>query len=214
MYEQFYRPSRTKIRRDSQGVARDIIHEHHFVSRARSARLAAREYLGKFRDLIGPKAEELGNLNRRVESKPTDAGIEYRFHAEKPQFDATTVAYYQTIFGLPIWEAGLAAHLTQEPFRIIGTQTTRHSNIQIGKPSARAIARLKKLNAETLGKLLGIAGNRDFHAKSLRVLRRRLMVYRYEKSKRVVRPERRKGKTHKNRPSIIPCCGCRRLRVK
>jgi len=197
MFEEFYRPARAQIRRDSQGVARDIIHERHFVSTSRTPRLAAREYLGKFRDLLGTKAQELSNLNRRVESEPIDAAVEYRFHAEKPQFDATTVAYHQTVLGLPIWEAGLAVHMKHAPFRIIGAQTTRHSNIKISKPSAKAIARLKKLNVKTLAKLLGIAaGKTDIDTKSLRVLRRRLMVYRYEKSKRVVRLQRRSGKAH------------------
>jgi len=201
MFEEFYPPLRATIRRDSQKIPRDIIHERHFVSGARTARLAAREYLGKFGGLMGAKAEEFGNLNRRVESEPTAAGVEYRFHAEKPQFDATTVAYHQTVFGLPIWEAGLAVHMKHAPFRIIGAQTTRHSNIEIEKPPAAAVARLKKLDARALAKLLGIAANKTaFDAKSLRILRRRLMVYRYEKSKRAVRPARRTGsdKTKKN----------------
>ena len=71
MFEEFYRPLSAQIRRDSRGVARDIIHEHHFVSNTRTPRLAAREYLGKFHKLIGTKAEELSNLNRRATRLPT-----------------------------------------------------------------------------------------------------------------------------------------------
>jgi len=97
----------TKVRLDSQQVPRDLIHERHFVSGARTARRAAQEYLARFRDLIGTKAEELNNRSRRPESDLIDAGIEYRFYAEKPQFGTTSVAYYQTVFGLPVWEAGL-----------------------------------------------------------------------------------------------------------
>ena len=48
---------------DSQQVPRDLIHERHFVSGARTARRAAQEYLARFRDLIGTKAEELNNLS-------------------------------------------------------------------------------------------------------------------------------------------------------
>jgi len=196
MFEEFHQPSGTKIGFDSQRVPRDLIHEHHVVSTAGTAQLAAQEYLGRFRDLIGTKAEELENLSRRAEGDLIEAGIEYRFHAEKPQFDTTTVSYYQTFFGLPVWEAGLAVHMKQAPFRIIGAQATRHASIQVAKPTAKALARLKKLDAPTLAKLLGVAGKRTpFSAKSLRVLRRRLMIYRYEKSKRAVRGERRKGKT-------------------
>jgi zinc metalloprotease ZmpB len=198
MFEKFYQPLHTKVRLDSQQVPRDLIHELHFASDARTARHAAQDYLGKFRQLIGTKAEELNNLNRRPERDVTDAGVEYRFHTEKPQFGTTTVAYYQTVFGLPVWEAGLAVHMKHKPFRIIGAQTTRHPDIRIKKPSAKALARLKKLNATQLAELLGIAGGKTaFDAKPLRILRRRLMVYRYEKSKRVIRPQRRTGKAQK-----------------
>ena len=198
MFEEFHQTLGTKIRLDAQRVPRDLIHEHHFVSNAGTARLAAQEYLNSFRDLIGTKTEELGHLSRHPESSLIDAGVEYRFHAEKPQFDTTTVAYYQTVFGLPIWEAGLAVHMKHAPFRIVGAQATRHAKTQITKPSAKAVARLKKLNAKALAKLLGITGNKTaFDAKSLRVLRHRLMIYRYEKSKRFVRPQRRTGKARK-----------------
>jgi zinc metalloprotease ZmpB len=207
MLEKFYQPRHTKVRLDSQRVPRDLIHERHFVSDARTARHAAQDYLGKFRDLIGTKAEELNNLDRRPGRDVTNDGVEYRFHTEKPQFGTTTVAYYQTVFGLPVWEAGLAVHMKQKPFRIIGAQTTRHPDIRIKKPSAKVIARLKKINAAQLAELVGIAGGKTaFNAKPLRILRRRLMVYRYEKSKRVVRPQSQNGKARKesalHRPTL------------
>jgi zinc metalloprotease ZmpB len=205
MLEKFYQPLQTKVRLDSQQVPRDLIHERHFVSDARTARHAAKDYLGKFRHLIGTKAEEFNNLDRRPERDVTDAGVEYRFHAEKPQFGATTVAYYQTVFGLPVWEAGLAVHMKHKPFRVIGAQTTRHPEIRIKKPSAKAIERLKKLDATQLTELLGMdRGKAAFDAKSLRILRRRLMIYRYEKSKRVVQPQRRNGKAQKGSAPTLP----------
>src|SRR5579864_7283164 len=195
MFEEYHQTWRTKVRLDAERVPRDFFHEHHFVSNAGTAQLASQEYLHSFRDLMGTKTAELYNLHRHHETAPIDAGVEYRFHAEKPQFDTTTVAYYQTVFGLPIWEAGLAVHMKHGPFRIVGSQATRHAEIQITKPSAKAVVRLKKLNAQSLAKLLGIAGNKTaFDAKSLRVLHQRLMIYRYEKSKRFVRPQRRTGK--------------------
>jgi hypothetical protein len=198
MFEEYHHTWRTNVRLDGQRVPRDFIHEHHFVSNAGTAQLASQEYLHSFRDLMGTKTAELTNLHRHPESNPIDAGVEYRFHAEKPQFGTTTVAYYQTVFGLPIWEAGLAVHMKHAPFRIVGAQATRHDKIHVAKPAAKTLARLKKLNAGTLAKLLGIAGNRTaFDAKSLKVLSRRLMIYRYEKSKRVVRPERRPGHARK-----------------
>ena len=198
MFEEFHQTLRTKIRLDAERIPRDLIHEEHFRSSASNARLAAKEYLNRYGDLIGTQARELNNLGRHSENELVDAGIEYRFHAEKPQFGMTTVAYYQTVFGLPIWEAGLAVHMKHAPFRIVAAQTTRHAKVRITKPSVKAGDRLRHLSAEMLAKLLGITGSKtEFDAASLRVLHRRLMVYRYERSKRFVRPRRRTGKAHK-----------------
>lgn len=198
MFEEFHQTLRTKIRLDAERVPRDLIHEQHFHSSARNARLAAQDYLGNYGHLLGTKTGELARLHRAPETDLIDAGVEYRFHAEKPQFDTTTVAYYQTMFGLPVWEAGLAVHMKHAPFRIVGAQTTRHAEIRISKPSRRAVARLQKLNARMLAKVLGIDGdNTVFDAKSLRLLQRRLMIYRYEKSKRAVRAKRPTGKARR-----------------
>lgn len=204
MFERFQKTLATKIGLDPQRVPRDLIHQEHFTSRANNARGAAREYLGKYYRLIGTKADQLRNLHRRPDKDLTDAPIEYRLHAEKSQFDSTTVAYYQTVFGLPIWEAGLAVHVKHpaskhERFRIIGAQTTRHTAVRARKPSAGALARLKRLDAQDLAQLLGLTGAKHaLEAKSLRILHRRLMVYRYKKSKRLVRPRRRATGARRN----------------
>src|SRR5260370_11248663 len=198
MYEDYDQSSMTKIFRDSQRVPRVLIHEHDVVSAAGTAQLAAQEYLGRFRSLVGAKAEELASLSLPPESDPLDAGVEYQFLTETPQFDTTTVSYYQTYFGLPVWEAGLSVHMKQAPFRIISALATGHPDIQVAKPSPKALARLKKLNAATLAKLLGIAGERTgFKVKSLRVQRQRLMIYRYEESKRGLPSEQAIGEDGK-----------------
>jgi hypothetical protein len=203
MFEVFHKNLATKVRLDADRIPRDLFHQEHFHSSAASARGAAQEYLRKFSNLIGTKTEELHNLRSRPERGLIDAGVQYRIHTNKPQFDTTTVAYYQTVFGLPVWEAGLAVHVRHpdskhEQFRIVGAQSTRHAKIRVRRPSAKALTQLQKLDAPTLAKLLGItARNRAIDAKSLRILHRRLMVYRYEKFKRVARPQRQTGKARK-----------------
>ena len=205
MIEEFDRSSGTKIIRDSQGVARDLSHEPLVVSRAGTAQLAAQEYLRSFGGLLGANAEELENLSLPPESDPIDAGVEFRLLIEKSQFDTTTVSYYQTFFGLPVWEAGLTVHMKQAPFRIVGAHSTGHPDLQVTKLSAKALARLKKLNAPALAKLLGVAGKRtEFNAGSLKVLHQRLMICRYEKSQRVVVPEQEIGEDGKRSVSDDP----------
>ena len=205
MYEDFDQPSRTKILRDSQRIPRALIHDQYVVSGAGTAQLAAQEYLGRFRGLAGLSAGELASLSLPPESDPIGAGAEYRFLTEKAQFDTTTVSYYQTFFGLPVWEAGLCVYMKQAPFRVISAQVTGHPDLEVGRPTAKAVARLKKLNAQTLGKLLGIAGKRTaFNARSLKVQRRRLMIYRYDASKRGNPPDAKARKAANALPHDHP----------
>jgi hypothetical protein len=60
------------------------------VRTAGTAPLAAPGHLGSYRELVGVKTAELQKLGFPSESGPIDAGVEYRFLAEKPQFDAIT----------------------------------------------------------------------------------------------------------------------------
>jgi hypothetical protein len=211
MFEVFDFHSRTKIRRDSLQVTRDLVHDKHVVSAAATAEQAAQEYLRRFHAHLGMKLEELKSLHLPLERDPIDASVEYRLHAEKQQFNGTTVSYYQTVFGLPVWEAGLAVHIEstkrikQAPFRIVGAQSTRHADIQVTKPSVKAFARLKRLDTRTLAKLIGIADEQnDFDIRSLRVLHRRLMIYRYQASKRVAPPDHEPTQTKSGSAMALP----------
>ena len=102
MFEEFCPTLGTKVRFDSQGVPRDVIHQEHFRSSAPNPEGAVRDYLGKHHGLIKIRNKELRNLHRAPSPAATSAKIEYRLHYEKLQFNTTTVAYHQTIFGLPI----------------------------------------------------------------------------------------------------------------
>src|SRR5215471_13514861 len=140
----------TNIIRDSERIPRNLIHEEYFVSSARTAHGAAKEYLAKFHQLMEIKAGELKNLDLSPERDLTEAGVEYRLVGDKPQFDTTTVSYQQTVFGLPVWDAGLAVymkHAKEGRFRIFGAQVTRHPETKPSKASARALVRLKHLDA-------------------------------------------------------------------
>ncbi|MFL6301994.1 MAG: hypothetical protein ACJ72H_00500 [Candidatus Sulfotelmatobacter sp.] len=209
MFEEFNHRQRTKIIRDAHLLPRELRHDEHVASNAASVQLAAQDYLRRVHKAIGATIKELANLSLPPETAPIDVGIEYRFVAEKPQFDSTTVSYSQTCFGLPVWEAGLAVHMNRyAPFRIFGTQLTRHSAFTpASKPSLKVLARLKKLDVKTLGRLLGVSKCRTvFDIKSLSLNCQRLMVYRYERARRGV-PESGVLKTTTtggSRPLILP----------
>src|SRR5262245_24928894 len=151
MSQEFDAQGKVHITRDSQGAARDLLHvEEPYESTASTALLAAREYLDKFGDRLGITPAELANYSLSPEASPIDAGVEYRFDQEKPQFDSTTVVLSQTVLGLPVWEAGVAVHMRQRPFIVSSAQSTRHPSVDAAKPSDRALARVKGIDPKTL----------------------------------------------------------------
>jgi zinc metalloprotease ZmpB len=85
------------VHRDSQGIARDLLHiDEPYISSARTPQLAAYEYLEKFGPMLGIAHEQLQNLSLSPELEPIDAAVEYRFFDEKVQFDTTTLVFSQT----------------------------------------------------------------------------------------------------------------------
>src|SRR5262249_62068411 len=70
MFEVFDFHSRTKIRRDSRQVTRDLVHDKHDVSAAATAQQAAQEYLRRFHAHLGMKLEELKSLHLPWERDP------------------------------------------------------------------------------------------------------------------------------------------------
>jgi hypothetical protein len=176
MHQQYEESAKIHLGRDASGVPRDLLHvEEVFVSSARTAQLAAREYLEKFGPTLGLKPEELRHTGLRPEGRPTEAGIEYRFLQEKSQFDATTVTFSQTCFGLPVWEAGLAVHMLQNPFRVTSAQSTAHLDLAVTRPAEKAIKAIAPVSEETLARQLGLSKKNDgLDRASLKIERQQL----------------------------------------
>ena len=183
MFEEFDARSQTKVVRDAAGTARTLSHANRYVvTGAPTPQLAAREYLHRYGELLGLRPEQLGHLFLPAEQEPGAGGVEYRLLSEKHQFDLTTVAFYHTCFGLPVWEAGLSITMKANPLRVVGAQSTLHPDLEVKRPPARAIARLKTLDAESLASSLGLAG-RARHDAPL-IDSQRFMIYRYDAARR------------------------------
>lgn len=194
MTQEFNASARANVTRDAQGVVRDVQHvEEVFVSQAGSALLAAHDYLMRHGALLGIAPAELARFSQAPDALPRQAGVEYRFSQEKPQFDTTTVVFEQTIHGLPIWQAGVAVHLQVDPFVVVGAQSSLHPAARADLPDDKAVQRAQKFDPKTLARQLGADQDRACDVSTLKLLRQRLMVYRYDPAQRLAPDEHLPG---------------------
>ncbi len=193
MNQEFNPAGNVYVDRDEHGVVRQLSHLNDpYVSLAHTPQLVVGDYLQRFADLIGLKPEQLKNLASSPSSTIENTSVEYRFLEEKNQFDTTTVGYYQTILGLPVWQAGLAIQIKQNPFRVLSSQSTQHPDLSVKKPSDEAIKRAESIGEIELASRLGLVnpagGAGHFDLQSLKIEKRSLVVYRYEAAKRLPDP--------------------------
>jgi hypothetical protein len=190
MHQHYDSTTKTYVQTDEEGIVRGLVPEEPSASGAATAQLAAQEYLEQHADLLGVEPTALENLSGAREAQPIKAGSEFRIHTEQQQFDTTTVAYDQTYFGLPVWEASVAVHVKHEPYRVVAASSTRHPDLTVKRPPEAALRRFKQIDEQTLAPLLGLKpGSRD--SKSLRITGTRLVVYQYEAAKRLPEAEAR-----------------------
>jgi hypothetical protein len=188
MEQEFNAGRNVYLDRDQLGIVRQLRHiDAPFESLARTPQLAAAEYLHRFGDLLELPASALDNLGLSPAPLPEDADVEFRYLLDKQQFDTATVAYNQTVLGLPVFEAGVAVQMKTAPFRVLSSQSTQHPNLRVVRPSADVLKRAELLSAAQLGRALGLhhtvrRGNAREHADhaSPKIERSQLIIYRYE----------------------------------
>src|SRR5207248_208998 len=161
MFQEFRSDRNAYLDRDTAGVVRQVLHTLEPVSStARTPQLAAADYLQRFGDLLGVTSDQLTSLSVAPSTALEDAPVEFRFIQERPQFDTTTVAFHQTDFGLPIWQAGLSVQLKNDPFRVLSAQSTLHPEVKLERPSDDAVKRAELIDEQELARLLGLEQDR------------------------------------------------------
>jgi hypothetical protein len=177
---------------DRDGHARDLFHAARpFRPGAQMTQLAAREYLTELGHALDVQPSQLENLELEPERRPEPAlGVEYRFLAEKRQFDSTTSVYQQTFLGLPVWNAGLSVHMKEDPLRVLSAQSTAHHDIKVKRPPIADVRRWEKLDPKQLALLLGLKESSSRTAVRVGEIRSvRLVVFRYEADERFDRDD-------------------------
>src|SRR3954447_23637238 len=183
MHQHYDPTTQTYINTDEHGIVRGLTPEAPAVSNADTPQDVAQQYLEQHAELLGVAPAALDNLTAERETQPVDAGDEFRIHTEKQQFDTTTIAYDQTYFGLPVWEASVAVHVKHDPYRVVAASSTRHPDLEVERPPSADLKRFKDIDEQTLAPLLGLKP-RSKNSESLKITDTRLVVYQYEAEKR------------------------------
>jgi len=151
-----------------------------------SAQQSARNFLFANAATLGMAPETLGNLEMNVAVAPSPEGQALRFESEKPMMDTTTVTYVQTMYGLPIYEAGISVTTQGPSHEVAAASSTLHYDIKAPAPSAGLVAvtpagpdASNGAYDEPVRRALGEAGPRA------RLNRTGLMVYRYDAERRL-----------------------------
>ena len=189
MRQEFDLERNVYVDRDDAGIARQLLHTHAPVPvEARTPSLAADNYLHQFGDLLGLTSEHLEHLTARAATVVEDVPVELRFFEEKRQFDTTTVAYYQTALGLPVWQAGVAVQMKMDPPRVVVAQSTIHPDLVVKAPSKKALKTAESIDEGELARLLGLKhqskGEYLWDAETLKIEKRGMVIYRYESAQR------------------------------
>ena len=201
---------------DDSGRVLSIDHreQYHEMAGVRG-REAAEKYLRDVSRTLKLESSELNNLRQVVSYlNPREQDVEYHFSDEKPTFDTTTYAYYQTYLNVPVWASGVTVTVKQAPARVLAATNTSETGINARMPSGESIERFRQLFAaaekiddrnERVSKESPAAGaapaaemlrNITSSARGLssvvpaepataRLIRGRFFIYRYDPKKRV-----------------------------
>jgi hypothetical protein len=158
MQQEFIANRNVYLDRDPSGAVRQLRHiDAPVISQAHTPQLVASEYLHSYRDLLELPNTELASLGLAPSSQPEEVGVELRYLGQSQQFDTATVAYHQTVLGLPIFQAGLAVQMKTGPFQVICAQSTQHSKVHVDRPNDEALKRAESIQATQLARLLGVS---------------------------------------------------------
>ena len=178
-----------KLKKDDRGVVRKISHPRQAykidestslaaaVSRgeAPSPRQLADEYLQDVLPVFGISGEMADNLAGAIGREVPDEGSKLHYLNEQEVGHQMVVSYAQTELGLPVWQAGIAVKLASEPYRVISSQSSVQTEIEVEQPSANSPYLPEGIDPGVLARLLGLDENQE-----LTINDKRLLIYRFD----------------------------------
>lgn len=187
------------VERAPNGTVRQIRHlQQPYLATVAALRPLAAQYINDVAGIYEIPKSALTSLNTQFRETNNFTGepVSLHFNGENSIMGTSTVAYVQTIGGLPIWEAGLSVTVQPDPGRVTSSYSTFHHDAKVenADPEFRPMPRAEVEQILGLTKLESRA----------EITSQRRLVYRYEKALRED-PEstvRRPGPLHGPKPSL------------
>lgn len=181
-----------KVRKDDDGRIRQMSHVQRQYRPAAADMLAAgaqaitgprslaEQYLRDSAHLYDFGAEQTSNFAANLSAGPTDAGVELRFKEEKAVGSSVTVAYDQTLYGLPIWRAGVTVRIDGKQMGVTGSHNTAHYGVQASRPAPDALYAPNRMDADAVRRVVGLPADA-----ALTVSATRALIYQYKPAERL-----------------------------
>ncbi len=152
------------------------------AARPPSPQEAAKQFLEQHATELQIPQAALNSVDVRAALAPVDESQALRFEKEKRLMDSTIVSYNQTMFGLPIYEAGVSVVMHGADNEVKAATSTLHYDIAAQPPSDSLTGRA--MNAAATGSYDDLVRAAIPAAAAMRINRTQLMVYRYDAAKR------------------------------
>ncbi len=149
-----------------------------------SAQEAAKQFLASHADLLQLKRNVMQSMDVRASLAPVAEDEALRFESEKHTMDSTVVSYNQTMFGLPIYQAGVSVVMHGPQNQVKAATSTLHYDVA-AQPPGHSTANMGALDTAASGAHDNVVRRAIPAAQGMRINRTRLMVYQYDPADRV-----------------------------
>lgn len=156
MEQKFSQHAAALIANDIDGQTRSIVYPDGPARYdARDARAIGDAHLRAEARRYGLGDDALKHLDQGPTTELTGDGTEIRLRRIKRIMDTVVLDYCQTLFGLPVWRAGVAVVVKDRPQGVLGSTYTGLANLRAKRPSQNAMRTMHGLMPEALAKLIG-----------------------------------------------------------
>ena len=163
-----------------------------FAARHLTAQETAKQFLTDNADILKLPQTAMKSLDLRAAIAPVAENEALRLESEKHTMDSTVVSYNQTMFGLPIYQAGVSVVMHGPENAVKAATSTLHYDVAAQPPSDALTTHSSMLNAAT-GAHDDLVRKAIPAVREMRINRTRLMVYRYDAAKREHRDDGEHG---------------------